>query len=313
MNDYVLTLKDFAHSFGVMVNDIPIECKHFIKNTDFRYRIIQNKERDDIILDVLKKIESDKQVIGAKERKNVWENGWSENLHEFIDNNFDINKITPKFIKKGQPIRFNKQYIVSLGNPNFELDYFKVFRIWLFKEYMENFDNIYDFGCGTGFNLVTLAQMYPNKKLHGLDFVDSSKLIVNKIRDVYKLKMEGYIFDMINPDYNFNIEKNSVIFTSGSIEQLSGKFESFLQFILKKSPELCVHIEPTIELYDENNLIDYLAIKFHKKRGYTENYLSRLIELEKQRLIKIIKVKRLFFGGLYMEGFTYIIWKPLHI
>ena len=305
-----LTLEDFARSFGTTVEDISEECKDLINGCDFRYRVIEGQERDRVILDVLKKIETDQQVIGAKERKAVWEKGWIENLQDFIDSNYALEKITPKFIRPNQPIRFNRQYIMP-SNPNFELDYFLVFRLWLFRKYLRDLDPIYDFGCGTGFNLIALAQMYPEKTLYGLDFVPSSRDIVNKIGEVYKLNITGHLFDMTSPDENFEIEPNSAVLTSGSIEQLAGRFEAFLQFILSHSPGLCINIEPTAELYDENNLIDYLAIRFHRKRGYTENYLPRLRELEAQGKIEILKVKRLYFGSLYMEGFSYIVWKPM--
>ena len=69
-------------------------------------------------------------------------------------------------------------------------------------------------------------------------------------------------------------------------------------------------MEPTIELYDESNLLDYLAMRFHVKRGYTEGYLPRLRELESQNKVEILKVKRLFFGSLYMEGYSCLIWRP---
>jgi len=143
-----------------------------------------------------------------------------------------------------------------------------------------------------------------------LDFVTSSVDLVNKIGEVYGWKMTGHFFDMLSPDEIFEIGDNSAIFTFGAIEQLASNFEAFLQFLLKRSPRLCIHVEPTIELYDESNLVDYLAIKFHKKRGYTENYLTRLRTLEAQNEIEILKVKRLFFGSLYMEGYTCMIWKP---
>ena len=115
---------------------------------------------------------------------------------------------------------------------------------------------------------------------------------------------------MLNPDDSFKIASNSAIFTIGAIEQLASNFEAFLQFLLKNRPLLCVHVEPTIELYDKDNLVDYLAIKFHKKRGYTENFLTRLKKLEKEGEIEILKVKRLFFGSLYMEGYSLFIWRP---
>jgi len=307
-----VTLEDFARSFGTTVEDIPDDCRELIAKTDFRYKILEGEERDRVLLDVLKKIESDTQIIGAAGRQDVWEQGWEGNLQDFINSGYNLDTLTPKFIRPNQVIRFKGNYIMP-SNPMFELDYFRVFRRWLFNKYLRDVDSIYEFGCGTGFNLVELAQLYPEKKLHGLDFVPSSRDLVNKIGEVYGWKITGYLFDMLSPDENFEIENNSAIFTIGAIEQLAGNFEPFLQFLFKSSPELCIHIEPTIELYDENNLIDYLAMKFHRKRGYTENYLTRLRELEAQNRIEILKVKRPFFGGLYMEGYSHMIWKPMKV
>lgn len=307
--DSELTLEDFARLFGTTIDDIPDDCRELIAKTDFRYRKLSANERDKVLLDVIKKIESDQQIIGAEERQGVWAKGWAENLEDFIKSGYDLNKLIPKFIRPNQVIRLNRNYIMP-ANPNFELDYFSVFRLWLFKNYLKEFESIYEFGCGTGFNLTVLAQLYPKKKLHGLDFVTSSMDLVNKIGEVYGWKMTGHFFDMLSPDEIFEIGDNSAIFTIGAIEQLASNFEAFLQFLLKHSPALCIHVEPTIELYDESNLIDYLAIKFHRKRGYTENYLTRLRELEAQNEIEILKVKRLFFGSLFMEGYTYVIWKP---
>lgn len=302
-------MEDFACSFDTTVEDIPDECRVLITETDFRYRVLEGEERDKVILDALKRIESDQQVIGATERRDAWQRGWEENLRGLAASGYDLGTLIPKFIRTNQPIRLNRQYIMPT-NPNFELDYFSVFRLWLFRKYLKDFDPIYDFGCGTGFNLVALAQMYPDKTLHGLDFVPSSRDLVNKIGEVYGWKIKGHLFDMISPDESFEIEPGSAVLTSGSIEQLAGKFEAFLQFLLKRSPALCINIEPTIELYDESNLIDYLAMRFHRKRGYTEKYLPRLRELEVQGKIELLKVKRLFFGSVYMEGFSYMIWRP---
>jgi len=304
-----VTVEDFAHFFGTTAEDIPEDCQELIAKTDFRYRILEGKERDKVLLAVLKKIEADQQIVGTEERQTTWEKGWAENLQDFIKSGYDLNKLVPKFIRPNQAIRLNRNYIMP-SNPNFELDYFSVFRLWLFIKYLKDFDSIYEFGCGTGFNLVVLAQLYPVKKLYGLDFVPSSVELVNKIGEVYGWKMSGHLFDMVSPDEDFKIEDNSVIFTIGTVEQLASKFEAFLQFLLKCSPKLCIHVEPTIELYDESNLIDYLAIKFHRKRGYTENYLTRLRDLEAENRIEILKVQRLFLGSLYMEGYSLIIWKP---
>jgi len=185
--------------------------------------------------------------------------------------------------------------------------------MWLFQQYFsdESLHFVYDFGCGTGFNLVPLAKIYPHKQLFGLDFAPSACDLINKIAGVYGWNLKGQLFDMIAPDDNFRLETGAVAFTSGSIEQVASRFEDFLQYLINNNPALCVHIEPTLELYSDNNLLDYLAIQFHTRRGYTHGFLPRLQELEAEGLIELLKVKRLFFGGLMMEGFSLIIWRPI--
>ena len=305
---FQVTLEDFAQSFGTTVEDIPDNCRELIATADFRYKMPTDEERDEILLGVLKKIESERQAVGAPERQDVWEKGWAENLHDFVKSGHNLNSLVPKFIRPNQAIRFNRNYIVPC-NPKFELDYFSIFRLWLFGKYLKTFDYIYEFGCGTGFNLAVLAQLYPKKKLYGLDFVPSSVDLVNRIGDTYSWSITGHLFNMRTPDENFEMAENSAIFTIGAIEQLAGDFEAFLQFVLKHSPKLCIHVEPTLELYDENHLVDYLAMKFHGKRGYTENYLTRLRELESDNIVEILKVQRPFFGSMYMEGYSCIIWR----
>ena len=302
-------VEDFASSFGTTVEDIPPYCKHLIAKRDFTYRVLKGEERDCVVLDVLNKIESDTQIVGDESREDVWKNGWKENLQNFTKSGFDLNKLVPRFIRPNSTVRFNRDYIEPT-NPNFELDYYSVFRLWLFRKYLSDVQTIYEFGCGTGFNLVALAQLYPDKILHGLDFVSPSQELVNKIAQVHGWNITGHLFDMRSPDEKFEIADNSAVFTIGTIEQLAGDFEAFLQFLLKRSPALCIHIEPTIELYNEEHLIDYLAAKFHRKRGYTQGFLPRLQELHNQGRIEIFKIKRLFLGSLFMEGYNIIIWKP---
>lgn len=305
----VVTEKDFARSFGTDVEDILEKCADSIKNIDFSYSTISGHEYDILILNILKRIDEDKQIIGTPERHQIWDKGWEENLESFINSNYDLSELIPKFIRYGQQLRYNLRYVKS-SNPKFELDYYSIFRQWLFKKYLHNYNNIYEFGCGTGFNLVALAQLYPEKTLYGLDFVSSSIDLVNKIAEHYKYNMKGYLFDMISPNLKFVLEENSAIFTIGSIEQLADEFENFVDYILKQPVSLCIHVEPIIELYDENNLIDYLAIKFQGKRGYTKGLLPYLQKLESNKIIDILKIKRLYFGNVMMEGYNYIIWRP---
>ncbi len=309
MSDPRLKVEDFAKAFGVTAAQIPRNCRALIDQLDFSYAPLSPRKRDDLILAVLKKIDLDQQIIGAPERHEVWQKGWAENLKDFVASGHDLKALVPKFLRPGQPVRWNQEFVLP-KNPDFELDFVSVLRLWFFKQYFEKFSHVYEFGCGTGFNLVALAQTDPSKQLHGLDFAAPAVELVNTIGKAHGLNLRGHLFDMASPDESFAMEKDSAVFTFGALEQLAGRFEPFLQFLLKRSPGICLHIEPTVELYDADNLVDYLAIKFHKKRGYTENLLPRLRELEKEGKVEMIKVKRLFFGSLYMEGYSLIVWRP---
>ncbi len=304
-----LTLEDFAHLFGTNVDDIPDDCRDLITKTDFRYRKLSDDERDKVLLDVLKKINSGQLAVVGKEKQAVWEQGWSENLQNFLDKGYDINELIPKYYRPGQVLRLYRNYVTT-HDPNFEFNFFKVLRLWLFRKYLKDAEAIYEFGCGPGHNLVALAELYPEKKIHGLDWARASRDLVNKIAEVYKYNITGNLFDMFCPDENLEIPNNSAILTYGALEQMGRDYKSFLEFLLKKSPALCLNVEPFCELYDEDHLLDYLAIKYQRKRNYLEGYLDRLRQLEGEGTIEILKTQRMLFGSLNYDGPSFVVWKP---
>lgn len=309
---YNITLKNFADLFGAAVEEFSGDCKKLIAATDFRYQIVGKEEYNQILLDVLKKLDTDRLPVSGKERKDDWERGWSENLNGFIRNNHDLSQLVPKYI---QPIkntikRFNRNYIKP-ADPNFELNFYTVYRRFFFEKYLSAFDSIYEFGCGTGYNLYILSQLFPEKKLFGLDWAIASRDLVNKIGEAFNANITGRLFDMFSPDDSLEINDNSIFITLNSMEQLGGDFEAFLNFILNKSPLLVINSEPLVELYDPKELLDYLAIKYHRKRGYLNNYLTRLKQLEAEGKIQILKMIRIYFGSLFHEGYSLVIWKPL--
>lgn len=304
-----VTMEDFARSFAADPREFSDSCLKAMADADFSYTRLDQKSRDEVILCVLKKIASDSQVIGAEERTSVWENGWAENLRAFTESNFSLDALVPKFIRENQPVRYDGDYILP-ANPRFEFDYMTVFRIWLFQKYLYQAPAIYEFGCGSGLNLVLLASLFPGRELHGLDFVQSSVELIDTIGKARNWPLSGHRFDMIHPDPNFSIAPGSAVFTFGALEQLASKTEAFIDYLLVQKPSICIHVEPTVELYDENVLFDHLAIQFHRKRGYTERLLPRIQSLEAEGKVKLLAVKRLNFGSLFLEGYTYFVWQP---
>ncbi|HAI44411.1 MAG TPA: hypothetical protein DCM40_43080 [Maribacter sp.] len=308
--DKIITLDTLAQSFGTTVDDITDECHDLLQNMDSRYHLVSGIEREKLIADILHRIDDDRQIIGAPERTDKWFKGWKENLDDLRNSDYDLGSLMPKFIRKNQPIRFMGDYIIP-SESHFEHVYFNIFRAWLFEKYFSKYDTIYDVGCGSSYNLIELCRRFPDKKVYGFDFVQSSVDIVNDLSKHHGFNTEGRLFNMIEPDFDVQLNDNSVFFTSGAIEQIASKFDNLIDFLLKKKPDLVVHVEPTYEVYDQSLLFDYLAAKFHRKRGYTMGYLPALQKLEAEGKIEIIKIKRLNFGSLFMEGFTNIIWRPL--
>jgi hypothetical protein len=307
----ILDSARFAAAFGVPAERLPAQCETIIDREDFSYEVLLGEERDRVILDVLKRLESDTQKVGAPERRDVWERGWREALTEYVHGNFSPIKLVPKFIRKNQIARVNKQY-VRPANPNFELRCVEVLREWMFREFFSDVDEVHEFGCGTGFNLVSLAKVFPDKRLFGSDFVPASIELVNETAKHLDLRLSARLFDMISPPDDYAMAPGSGIFTFGALEQLASQFERFLRFLIDRHPGICVHVEPTVELYDENNVVDYLAIRFHRKRGYTEGLLPRLQKLAADRQIELLRVVRTNFGSLMMEGYNLLIWRPLN-
>ena len=181
-----LDKKGFSLSFGVNENDLSETVKNEIKKYNFNFSKISFNQYLKIILSILKKIDEDKQIIGSKERQKVWFDGWNENLKEFKNSGFKYEALVPKFVRPNNPIRL--------------LNFINVYRTWFLEKYFSDFENIFEFGCGTGFNLLRASELFPKKFLYGSDFVQSSVDLVNLISKSKKLNLKGSLFNMLSPD-----------------------------------------------------------------------------------------------------------------
>tara|TARA_R110002012_G_scaffold321602_1_gene550076 strand:- start:415 stop:1341 length:927 start_codon:yes stop_codon:yes gene_type:complete len=304
-----LTKKEIANFFGTSEDNLGPHFESLYQNLDMRYRVIEGKEKEDLILDILNKIENDKQIIGAPERTNIWFNGWNENLQDFLSSK-DSESIVPKFIRPNNVVRLGGQFIEPY-NTFFERDYAKLLQCFVYNKYIsKDIKNVYEFGCGSGFNLINLSSMKSDINLYGSDFVKSSVDLINEMGDHYGLSMKSELFNMLEPNYDYQIKENSCVFTHGAIEQLAGNFKNFINYLIQKKPKVCFHLEPTVEVYEDDNLFDYLQIKFHLKRGYSTGLLPYLKKLEKEGKIENLYFKRINFGSKFMEGYTLMSWSP---
>ncbi len=132
-----------------------------------------------------------------------------------------------------------------------------------------------------------IANLFPDKKLYGLDWARSSRYIIQKLQEKQGWKIEGFKFDFFEPRNDIKLDVNSGIYIFGALEQTGEKWSKFLEYIIEQKPKICVNIECLYELYDDNNSLDYIAIKYHEKRNYLKGYLPELQDLEKKELLKL--------------------------
>jgi len=176
-----LELADFAALFGTTTEDLPGECVRTVEENDFGYAELRGAARDDLILSVMTRIASPELTVagdvGAKAR---WERGWLENLRSLRTKGFDPSALVPKYIRPNQAVRLHQDYVMP-RDPQFEFNWYRVFTLWLFQKYFKRADVIYEFGCGSGINIAILAQMFPKKKIVGLDWAPASKKIIDTV------------------------------------------------------------------------------------------------------------------------------------
>lgn len=225
-------------------------------------------------------------------RRNQWEMGWQKNLDEHTSIPHYFGKY-PVVRKDGQlidaPLGFEYQELVTLEKE-------------VFKKYFQG-GIVYEFGCGTGHNLIHLKDVVSSCIPIGLDWVDSS------VASVRQLGFRGVKFNMFKPNYNLRI--NGSVLTVAALEQLGSNFHKFVDYLLYQKPNLCVHLEPIGELMDPNNLLDFLQLKYMEKRKYLSGFLTHLKTLEDRGKVKIIEASRNGIGSLFIEGYSLVVWKVL--
>lgn len=264
-------------------------------------RKLEGTERDAMILEIIRRIEGDEQVIGAPERTAIWERGWHDALLKFKAHPVEAS-LVPAFIRSNQTLRIKGDLWVDTNEA--ELEYVRGRQNFI-GQLLQHCDAIAEFGCGTGFNLVALAKRFPKKQFYGFDFASSAVDLTNTAGWSLQLPILAACFNMLHP--NAEIPVGAGVFTFGSVEQLAGNFQPFIEYLIQQQPSMVVHTEPVVELYDPADQLDALAIAFHNKRGYTTGLLPWL---EKDERVQIIDVRRANFGSLMQEGYSLIAWRP---
>lgn len=304
-----IKFKDFIKSFGAHKDEFNLELRKYINNNDFFYKNIIGKEKLLIINSIDQKIKKKLFSKSGEKRLKDWNNGWKENYIEF-KKKYRVSALIPKYIHGDRPVRWKQKFIYP-KKKFLEWRFSTVFRTWLFSKYFKDVENIFDFGAGTACHLELISRIFPKKKLYGFDWSPYTKKIIDLLRNKKKLNIFGNTFDFFNINKKLKIPLNTGVLTYGALEQVGAKHKKFIDYLIKNKPEICVHVECMENMYDKNNKIDKLGYRYHVQRRYLKNFIPFLKKKEKEKKIKIIKIKRLYFGSYYQEVYNYVIWKTI--
>ena len=303
-----LTIGDFQKSFGVTDNFSESTLKLF-RSRNFNFRALSQDEYEDLVQAIELKINQGFSKVGSH-RADIWESAWADVKNSFFASGMNRKVLNPRFIGSFDFLRFNGKYIKT-ELKEFELYFFEVFRDWVFSEYASDFDTVYEFGSGSGFNMIELSKKFPDKELVGFDWSESAAEILSEYGRRTGLNIRGSRFDFFNPDLKLNVPENALVMTFCAFEQIGTSFNPMIEFLLAKRPKLVIQMEPTLEFYNPSARFDQIAIKYHNSRGYLSGYHTRLCELAGEFRINYIRSKRLNFGSAYNECYSLHIWEPL--
>lgn len=286
----------------------------YVKNKIAGYKLVYSplnkNEEEQVFIKIINTLLDPFLVYSGPHRLKQWEKGWGQNLTE-LQKEKTTDSVFPHYHGKYGVNRINQNFVKGVS-PNYERNMLYVIADYVFDKYLRKFENIYEFGCGTGHNLLRAREVNPSANLFGLDWAKSSQKIIKQMADANLVKnIKGYNFDFFNPNNKIKLAPHSAIYTVAALEQTGSNYKKFLSYLLQNKPALCLHIEPIAELLDENRLIDNLSIKYFRKRNYLNGFLQYLRKLEKEKRIKIIETKRTYIGSLFIEGYSIVIWKPI--
>ena len=248
------------------------------------------------VLEALKSINGNFRRPGDKA---VWQKGWAEIDVAF---NGDLSVLKPQYIKDDW-CRYNGEYV--------RMDYWQKDHE-LRREAFSHIkgDKIIELGCGTGINQALLSETH-KQRLIAADWVESSQELISKVAGILQRDIKAVNFDMVTLEGwdDLEIDSNSCVLTVHALEQVAQWRPLFDKLVASKC--LCVHLEPFYELYNDADLMDYLAMMYHDKRGYFKGFLPAVESLANEGRADIIKLQKNRFGNKFHDAYSLLVWKSI--
>ena len=204
MEKVLIGHQDIARLFNDKLSD-------YVKNKISEYKLVysplEKEEEEQVIIKIIDTLLDPFLVYSGPHRLKQWEKGWGQNLAE-LNKEKTTNAIFPRYHGKYEINRLNQNFVKGIS-PNYERNMLYVILDYVFDKYLRGVENIYEFGCGTGHNLLKAREVNPSANLFGLDWAKSSQKILKQMADTgLEKNIKGYNFDFFKPNVKIKLADN---------------------------------------------------------------------------------------------------------
>lgn len=271
---------------------------------------LSEEERTLALHKIEQELEKDLTKSGPH-RKEAWEEGWKDSLTDFRTTRTK-QSLTPGYFERSNIVRLKDElFQVATGESEAILLGFLVDLIVETSRQLYSFENIHEFGCGTGIHVRRLAKRYKAATVTGYDWATSSQELVNEIRESEGLaNLRARNFDFFSPDPSVDIGAGDAVLTVAALEQTGSSFGLFLDTLISKRPKLVINIEPIEELLDTTTQLGLLSAEYFRKRNYLSGFFQALVDKEASEELTILHSGRSGLGSLFIEGYSIVVWSP---
>jgi SAM-dependent methyltransferase len=304
-----LTADDFVRLTGCS----PVPARRVIDDhraLDLSYRELTAEEQGQVVTSIERMIESRQlRAVGGNDPA-IWEQGWREVAETLGGRAVTLESLRPQYFR-GEPIcRLEGRYVRGLA-PGFDYETGLILRRLIFDGYLQGFDTVVEIGCGTGLNLLLLAEQFPRMRLVGCDWAEASRDILAQMARETGRSIVGRVFNMLTATGwdGGEIDRTAAVLTVHAMEQLGPNWQAFVEFLRRRRPGLCLHVEPLLELYDDS-AFDDRARRYHLKRNYLAGFQRYVSALAAKGEATLLAARRVRFGGLYHDAYSVLAWRP---
>jgi SAM-dependent methyltransferase len=194
-------------------------------------------------------------------------------------------------------------------------DYYQ-FRTRMIQETIASFTGdvteIVEVGCGSGQNLLALAQMGKWSRLVGLDLSENGVAAARDAAAHFGLRnVEFGVLDLIrSDDPGFAALEGRTVFSYYCLEQLKYHTAQVIENLLRAGVRRVIHIEPTTELLRPWSVMDWINGAYVTRNDYQNNIIRTVRRFEKQGRVRILRTERLGYAPTPRNDPILLCWEP---